>query len=264
MNANKINDLINKDHIKFLFSIFKKNNAEIRLVGGCIRDAFLNKEIKDVDTATLLEPNEVLEILNINNIEYDDFAIQYGSIIAYPFDQKVQITTLREDINQLGRHTNVIYTTSWKKDAARRDFTFNAIYVGRDKKLHDFYNGKLDLKEKKIKFIGEIEERIKEDYLRIYRYFRFRGLFDLPKITLVDQKIVEKYIHESLSILTNDSIRQEILKMFNMSYPLNCFYKSHQTQIKFKWVEIIKEHFIRTNYELGLKKCLNKIDNIIN
>ena len=112
--------------------------------------------------------------------------------------------------------------------------------------------------------IHEIEDRIKEDYLRIYRYFRFLGLFDLPSINFEDQQIVEKYIHESLLVLTNDVIRQEVLKMFNMSYPLNCFYQSNQNQVKYKWVEIIKEHFIRTNYELGLYKCLNKIDNIIN
>ena len=264
MNNLRTSDLLNKDHIKYLFSIFENNNSEIRLVGGCIRDALINKEIKDIDTATVIKPNKVLEILNNNNIEYDDFAIQYGSIISFPLDKKVQITTLREDVNQIGRHTNVIYTNNWVKDASRRDFTFNAMYLGNNNKLYDYFNGQEDLREQKIRFIGEIEERIKEDYLRIYRYFRFLGLFELPKITLRDQKIVEKYIHESLSILTNDIIRQEILKMLSTPYPLNCFYKSHQTQIKFKWVEIIKEHFIRTNYELGLKKCLNKIDNIIN
>ena len=86
-------------------------------------------------------------------------------------------------------------------------------------------------------------------------------LFDLPLIDKKTQSIVEKYIHESLAVLTNDVIRQEILKMFNMPFPLNCFYRS---QVKFKWVEILKEHFIKTNYELGLKKCLNKIDSIIN
>ena len=264
MNKNITANLLNKDHIKYLFSIFENNNAEIRLVGGCIRDLFLNKESKDIDSATVAEPNEVLEILSDNNIEYDDFAIQYGSIIAYPMNKKVQITTLREDVNQIGRHTNVIYTTNWEKDAARRDFTFNALYLGSNNKLFDYFNGIDDLKERKIRFIGEIEERIKEDYLRIYRYFRFFGLFELPNITLKDQRIVEKYIHESLSILTNEMIRNEVLKMFNMPYTLNCFNKSHQNQIKFKWVEIIKEHFIRTNYELGLNKCLNKIDNIIN
>ena len=108
-----------------------------------------------------MEPEDVLSLLKDNNIEYDDFAIQYGSIIAYPHNQKIQITTLREDVNQMGRHTNVIYTNSWKKDSARRDFTFNALYVGNKNKLHDYYNGQSDLNESKIRFIGEIEDRIK-------------------------------------------------------------------------------------------------------
>ena len=261
MSNNKINTLIDKEHIKILFSIFKNQNAEIRLVGGSIRDFLMNREITDIDSATDLEPNEVLQLLKEHKIEYDDYAIRYGSIIAYPNNKKIQITSLREDINQLGRHTSVLFTKDWKKDAARRDFTFNALYLGEDSKLYDYYNGQEDLQAKVIKFIGEIEDRIKEDYLRIYRYFRFLGLFDLPLIDKKTQSIVEKYIHESLVVLTNDVIRREVLKMFNMPYPLNCFYRS---QVKFKWVEILKEHFIKTNYELGLKKCLNKIDSIIN
>ena len=261
MSNNKINTLIDEDHIKILFSIFKNQNAEIRLVGGSIRDFLMNREIADIDSATDLEPNEVLQLLKEHKIEYDDYAIRYGSIIAYPNNKKIQITSLREDINQLGRHTSVLFTKDWKKDAARRDFTFNALYLGEDSKLYDYYNGQEDLQAKVIKFIGEIEDRIKEDYLRIYRYFRFLGLFDLPLIDKKTQSIVEKYIHESLAVLTNDVIRQEILKMFNMPFPLNCFYRS---QVKFKWVEILKEHFIKTNYELGIKKCLNKIDSIIN
>ncbi len=264
MNSNKVLDLLSLNDVKYLFKIFSNSSSEIRLVGGSIRDAIIGREIKDIDTATPLHPENVINLLQNSNIEYDDFALRYGSIIAYTSNKKIQITSLREDINQLGRHTSVIYTSDWKKDAARRDFTFNAMYLGSNNMLHDYYDGESDLKEKKIRFIGEIEDRIKEDYLRIYRYFRFFGLFDIPEINLKDQNIVEKYIHESLSVLTNEVIRQEILKMFNMPYPLNCFYKSHQTQIKFKWVEIIKEHFIRTNYELGLNKCLNRIDSIIN
>jgi len=258
---NITNTLLETDHVKLLFSIFKNYNSEVRLVGGSIRDILINREIGDVDSATSLEPNDVLNLLNKNNIEYDDFAIRYGSIIAYPNNKKIQITSLREDINQLGRHTSVLFTKDWKKDAARRDFTFNALYLGEDCKLYDYYNGQKDLQAKTIKFIGEIEDRIKEDYLRIYRYFRFLGLFDLPSINKQTQNIVEKYIHESLAVLTNEVIRQEVLKMFNMPYPLNCFYQSN---VKFKWVEIVKEHFIKTKYELGLKKCLNKIDNIVN
>ena len=261
MSSNKINALVGEEHIKTLFSIFKNNDAELRLVGGSIRDVIMSRFTSDIDSATTSEPNDVLKLLKKNNIEYDDFAIRYGSITAYPNNKKIQITSLREDINQLGRHTSVLFTKDWKKDAARRDFTFNALYLGEDCKLYDYYNGQEDLQAKVIKFIGEIEDRIKEDYLRIFRYFRFLGLFDLPLIDKKTQSIVEKYIHESLAVLTNDVIRQEVLKMFNMPFPLNCFYRS---QVKFKWVEILKEHFIKTNYELGLKKCLNKIDSIIN
>ena len=264
METTLFTDLLNEPSIKKLFIIFNMEQKDIRLVGGCLRDAMLEKETKDFDAATPLEPIEVIEILKNNNIEYDDYAIQYGSIIAYPLNKKVQITSLREDINQLGRHTSVIYTKSWNKDAARRDFTFNAMYLDGDSKLYDYHKGYEHLKDKKIKFIGEVEDRIKEDYLRIYRYFRFLGLFDLPLINFFDQQIVEKYIHESLGVLTNDVIRQEILKMFHIPYPLNCFFQTQQKQVKYKWVEIVKEHFIRTNYELGLHKCLNKIDNIIN
>jgi poly(A) polymerase len=170
MSNNKINSLIGEEHIKTLFSIFKNQNAEIRLVGGSIRDLLMNREISDIDSATELEPNDVLDLLKKNNIEYDDFAIRYGSIIAYPNNQKIQITSLREDINQLGRHTSVLYTKDWKKDAARRDFTFNALYFGEDCKLYDYYNGQQDLKDKAIKFIGEIEERIKEDKIPTYQW----------------------------------------------------------------------------------------------
>ena len=82
MSNNKIHTLMNEEHIKILFSIFKNKNIEIRLVGGSIRDALITRELRDIDTATPLEPNDVLELLNENNIEYDDFAIRYGSIIA--------------------------------------------------------------------------------------------------------------------------------------------------------------------------------------
>ncbi len=91
---NNVNNLLNADHVKLLFSIFENNSADIRLVGGCIRDALMNGEVKDIDTATKIEPQEVLNLLEKNNIEYDDFAIQYGSIISYPLSKKIQNNNL--------------------------------------------------------------------------------------------------------------------------------------------------------------------------
>ena len=150
MSSNKINALVGEEHIKTLFSIFKNHDSELRLVGGSIRDLMMSRDASDIDSATTLEPNDVLKLLKKNNIEYDDFAIRYGSIIAYPNNKKIQITSLREDINQLGRHTSVLYTKDWKKDAARRDFTFNALYLGEDCKMYDYYKGHQHLQEKII------------------------------------------------------------------------------------------------------------------
>ena len=91
MNSNKILDLLNFDHVKFLFEIFANTNSEIRLVGGSIRDAIIGRDIKDIDMATSIHPSDIIDLLKQSNIEYDDFAMRYGSIIAYPLDQKVQI-----------------------------------------------------------------------------------------------------------------------------------------------------------------------------
>ena len=172
-----------------------------------------------------------------------------------------QITSFRKDVQTFGRAADIELVENIEEDAKRRDFTINAFYCSYDGQIIDPLGNLEDLNKIKLDFIGDPETRIKEDYLRIYRYFRFLGLFDQPDIDDTTQLFVEKYIHESLVVLTNDVIRQEVLKMFNMPFPLNCFFRSHD---KFKWVEILKEHFIKTNYELGLKKCLNKIDSIIN
>ena len=151
MKIDKITNLLDQETIRYLFSIFHNYKSEIRLVGGCLRDSLINREVKDIDLATPLEPDHVLALLKEHNIEYDDYALRYGSIIAFLNNKKIQITTLREDINQLGRHTSVVYTKDWKKDAARRDFTFNALYLGIDQNVYDFYNGEKDLEEKKNK-----------------------------------------------------------------------------------------------------------------
>jgi len=256
--------ILNRVVIKSLFSIFEKEGKEIRLVGGCVRDALLNSESKDIDVAAKFEPREIINVLNKNKIEYEDYAYQYGSVIAYLNDHKIQITSLREDINQVGRHTNIVYTNDWKKDAERRDFTMNALYLSSNGTVKDWFSSIKDIEHKTVRFIGRPEERIQEDYLRLFRYFRFLGLFDSPNNIDDYMDIFNNYITQCFTFLSNDIIRKEVLKMFNMPYPLNCFYQSHQTQLKFKWVDIVKEHFIKTNYELGLNRCLNKIDNIIN
>ena len=264
MHNYSIDKLLNRSSINSIFSIFEEEKKEIRLVGGCVRDALMSRKAQDIDIAARIEPKEIIEILNKHKIFFDDYAYNYGSIIAYIDDEKIQITSLREDINQVGRHTNIIYTNDWKKDAMRRDFTMNSIYLSRNGDLNDYFNGYKDIKLKVIRFIGNLDERVQEDYLRIYRYYRFLGIFNVPIDNDNYEFILNNYIKQSFNYLSNDIIRQEILKMFNTPYSLNCFYNIYKLNKKRKWIEIVKNHFINKQYSIGLNKCINKIDSLIN
>ena len=158
--------------------IFKAINnystdSEVRYVGGCIRKILNNEKVDDIDMATNLEPNIVCDVLNSNNINFYKTGIDHGTITAVIDEHKFEITSLREDVSTDGRHANVKFSKSWKKDASRRDFTINSIYSDVKGNLFDPYNGKDDLKKGFVNFIGDPDKRIKEDYLRILRYLRF-------------------------------------------------------------------------------------------
>ena len=264
MKILKFNYLLEQSSIKKIFSIFDNEKIDIKLVGGCIRDSLLNIETKDIDLAVNSKPHKVIKILKEFNINYDDYAYKYGSITAYIDNNKLQITSLREDINQAGRHTDIMFTSDWKMDAQRRDFTINSIYLSSDGEIQDYFNGLKDLEKRELNFIGNPEDRIKEDYLRIFRYFRFLGCFDEIYNSVNNEKIIESFINHSFNYLSNDIIRNEILKMFKMPFASNCFYEDIKERKKRKWIEITKSHFLKTKFDLGLNKCLNKIEFLVN
>ena len=263
MKDYSLNNLLNKDSVRFLFDIFNNEAKEVNLVGGCVRDILLGKISNDIDIAANIVPSEILKILSKNNLKYEDYAYKYGSIITFIEGQKFQITTLREDVNQMGRQTNIIFTNDWKKDASRRDFTINAMYLSQNGKLKDFFNGKEDLKNNTLRFLGNIENSIQEDFLRIFRYYRFLGIFENPQIMKEYDEILSQYFEKAFKYLSNDLIRQEILKMFNTPFPENCFFIKNSKKKKY-WIDLVTKHFIISNYEIGLKKCLNKINLLVN
>ena len=263
MNNNLIIKLLDQDPIKKLFDIFEDEAKEVRIVGGCIRDALLGFKTKDIDIAANIHPDEIIAILKKHKLSYEIFAYKYGSITTIIEGQKIQITTLREDINQMGRHTNIIFTNDWKKDAARRDFTINALYLSSSGEIKDYFNGKEDLEKNTIHFIGSIETSIQEDFLRIFRYYRFLGIFENPKLIEEYDGVLSQYFEKSFNCLSNDLMRQEILKMFNTPFSKNCFFIKSSMKKKY-WIELITKHFIKSSYEVGLKKCLNKIDLLVN
>ena len=147
--------------------------SEVRFVGGCLRKILNGEEIDDIDLATNLEPHQVCEILKKNKIQFYESGIEHGTITAKIKNTNFEITSLRKDVITDGRHAKVEFSKNWHEDASRRDFTINSIYSDLDGNLYDPFNGKKDLENGYVKFIGNQKKRIKEDYLRILRYLRF-------------------------------------------------------------------------------------------
>ena len=167
--------------IKKLDKIFKANDYEVRIVGGAVRDIALGKEPKDIDFATDATPDEMMNMLDKAKVKTVPTGIEHGTITAVIDDEPFEITTLRADKETDGRRAEVEFVRSWEEDAKRRDLTYNAMSMDIDGNIYDYNGGMDDLQDKVSKFVGDPAERIKEDYLRILRYFRFQSKLDNPK-----------------------------------------------------------------------------------
>lgn len=147
-----------------------------RFVGGCVRDALLERKVSDIDVAIDVDPNTVIRVLTDAEIRVIPTGFSHGTVTAVKGRRSFEITSLREDTHTDGRRAEVVFTTDWRKDAARRDFTMNALYADTDGKVHDFLGaGVADLFAKRVRFIGSASDRIQEDFLRILRLFRFHA-----------------------------------------------------------------------------------------
>jgi len=152
--------------------------ANARYVGGAVRDTLLGIAVKDIDVATVLRPETVIERLDAAGIRSVPTGIEHGTVTAIlPFGP-VEITTLRHDVSTDGRRATVAFADDWREDAARRDFTINALYADPASwEISDFFGGLADLAARRVRFIGDARQRIREDHLRILRYFRFQARF---------------------------------------------------------------------------------------
>jgi poly(A) polymerase len=149
-----------------------------RWVGGAVRDTLAGLAVKDIDMATRLRPEGVIERLGAANIRAVPTGIAHGTVTAVLAGGPVEITTLRRDVSTDGRHATVAFSNDWCEDASRRDFTINALYADpRSLMITDFYGGREDLAARRVRFIGDPAARISEDYLRILRYFRFQARY---------------------------------------------------------------------------------------
>ncbi len=149
----------------------------VRFVGGCVRDGLLDHAPKDIDLATTLTPSQVIEALHAAGLGAAPTGLDHGTVTAIADHFPIEVTTLRADVSTDGRRATVAFTTDWETDARRRDFTMNALYLTPDFRLFDPVGGEEDLRASRVRFIGSPENRIREDYLRILRFYRFSARF---------------------------------------------------------------------------------------
>ena len=214
------------------------NEAEVRYVGGCVRKIINNEKVDDIDLATNIEPTKVKEALENKNLKFFETGIEHGTITALIENDKFEITSLRSDIKTDGRHAVIEFTTDWIKDAERRDFTINSIYADINGNLFDPFDGKKDLENGLIKFIGEPEQRIKEDYLRILRYFRFFALYSKNDHSLAVKKIIKKNI-VGVKKLSSERLLDELKKTFKSK----CFIKLCENDFSYEIISTVFPEF---------------------
>ncbi|XP_046919401.2 CCA tRNA nucleotidyltransferase 1, mitochondrial [Dermatophagoides farinae] len=175
--------LIQAEEIQYLNNIFHSNGFEIRMAGGAVRDILCNIVPNDIDFASDAKPDEMINILSDKpdiRLITTTSGTKHGTVTARIRDiSQYEITTLRIDRNTDGRHAEVEFINDWKLDASRRDLTINSMFIDLNGILYDYFNGESDLKNRLIRFVGDADKRIKEDYLRIFRYFRFHTRFGM-------------------------------------------------------------------------------------
>ena len=155
--------------------------SEVRFVGGCVRDAVLGcVPAGDIDIATPESPERVIELLQAAGLKAVPTGIDHGTVTAIALHRPFEVTTLRRDLETYGRHAKVAFTDDWVADAARRDFTFNALSCSPAGRLYDPFGGIADLKARRVRFVGNASDRIREDVLRLLRFFRFYAHFGAP------------------------------------------------------------------------------------
>ena len=233
------------NEIKFLFGILLNDHDEVRLVGGCVRNYILGRKINDYDLATKYKPEELINIFEKNGIKYYKSGIDFGTITAIINGKSFEITTLRKDIKPDGRHTLVEFTDNYEIDAARRDFTINALYCDINCNIYDYFNGISDIKKGILRFIGNPEKRIIEDNLRILRFFRFYSYYSYS-LDYKSLKACEKFANKICN-LSKERIAKELKSLFESKYPLNALLKMQSINIiqiifgkklSFKYLEI--------------------------
>ena len=232
--------------------------AEVRYVGGCIRKILNNEKVEDIDLATNIEPIKVKSALQKNGINFYETGMTHGTITASIENEKYEITSLRNDVSTDGRHAKVEFTNNWLQDAERRDFTINSIYSDINGNLFDPFDGKKDIENGKVKFIGDPEKRIKEDYLRILRYIRFFLSYSKHEH---DEKVISTIRKnlDGVSQISSERLLDEFRKFFNSKG----FLRLNEDSFSLEIIELIFPQFKNISVFKSLNNfALKKINDL--
>ena len=212
----------NKD-IKFVFNKiqegFSADKVTARFVGGCVRKYLTNDKIDDIDIATILTAEEIKEKFKDTKFKVVETGIKHGTVTLVSKDLRLELTTLRKDVETDGRHAEVEYIDDWQLDSERRDFTINAIYLDINGKIFDPQMGTVDLKNNIVKFIGDPQRRIEEDYLRIIRFIRFKIMYD-GKIEPTTNIAIKQNLN-GIKKISKERILIELYKILDLKNFLN-------------------------------------------
>ena len=247
----------NRD-LKFIFERLQggipADKVVARFVGGCVRKHLSNGKIDDIDIATILTTDQIKEKFKDTNFKVIDTGIKHGTVTILFNKFKVELTTLRKDIQTDGRHAKVEFTDDWKQDSERRDFTINAIYLDINGKIFDPQMGTLDLKNHNIKFIGDPQRRIEEDYLRIIRFIRFKIMYD-SKVEPSTSDIIKQNL-DGIKKISKERILIELLKILDLENFLRINQDSNLKEI----FSMIFPEFLYLNRLERLKKVYNNTE----
>ncbi|HVZ03504.1 CCA tRNA nucleotidyltransferase [Hyphomicrobium sp.] len=223
-------DWLNAEPLRKVFAAFDAAHADVRAVGGAVRNSLMGRMVTEVDLATPLEPSDVITLAEKAGLSAHPTGIDHGTVTLVANGTGFEVTTLRRDVETDGRHAVVAFATSWEEDARRRDFTINALYCDADGAVYDPIGGLADLRRHRVRFIGDAEARIREDYLRILRFFRFSAEYGSGRLD-ADGVAAAVAMKDGLKRIAAERIGSEMMKLLAAPHAAEVIKAMHQTGI---------------------------------
>lgn len=257
MNISGKADWLKAKPLQGLFKALNRDGGEARVVGGAVRNTLLGTKVSDVDLATTHLPQDTVRLANEAGFKPVPTGIEHGTITVVVQGHPFEVTTLRQDIETNGRHAKVAFGTDWKADAERRDFTINALYVTADGSVIDDVGGLGDIESRTLRFIGDAEQRIREDYLRILRFFRFFAWYGSGRPEAEGLRASAR-LKDGLSQLSAERVWSELKKLLSAPDPSRALLWMRQAGVlnlilpeSEKWGIDAIHGLVRTEADLG-------------